>query len=263
MKNTNFNNYYTSKTKDFILYQGDALKVLKEIKKESVDMIFADPPYFLSNGGITCKSGKMVKVNKGNWDKKVTLEKIHEFNKIWIYECKKILKPNGTIFISGTYHNIYSLGFLLQEMNFKILNEISWFKVNPPPNLSCRYFTHATENIIWAKKNINAKHYFNYKLMKNIGDPNPGKQMLSLWRIKPPKKEEKKFGKHPTQKPIELLERIILASTKKGATILDPFSGSGTTGVASIKNGRKYIGIENSKKYLNISIKRVKISYGR
>ena len=154
-------------------------------------------------------------------------------------------------------HNIYSLGFALQELKFKIINDISWFKVNPPPNLSCRYFTHSTETIIWAKKNKKAKHFFNYELMKKIGDPNPGKQMLSLWRITPQKKEEKKFGRHPTQKPEALLERIVLASTKKGDLVLDPFNGSGTTAVAAYKNDRKYIGIELDKKYLNITKKRI------
>jgi len=239
------------------LYHGNSLEILENINKESVDMIFADPPYFLSNDGITCQSGKMVKVNKGKWDKGMSSKEIYDFNKLWIAQCKRVLKPNGTIFISGTIHNIYSVGYALQELNYKILNDISWFKVNPPPNLSCRYFTHATETIIWAKKDKKAKHYFNYELMKKIGDPNPGKQMLSLWKILPPRKEEKIYGKHPTQKPLVLLERIILASTKENELVLDPFSGSGTTGVAALNNNRKFIGIEYMKKYLNVSIKRI------
>ena len=239
------------------LYHGNSLEILENIKKESVDMIFADPPYFLSNDGITCQSGKMVKVNKGKWDKGMSPKEIYDFNKLWIAQCKRVLKPNGTIFISGTIHNIYSVGYVLQELNYKILNDISWFKINPPPNLSCRYFTHATETIIWAKKDKKAKHYFNYELMKKIGDPNPGKQMLSLWKILPPRKEEKIYGKHPTQKPLVLLERIILASTKENELVLDPFSGSGTTGVAALNNNRKFIGIEYMKKYLNVSIKRI------
>ena len=197
----------------------------------------------------------MVSVNKGKWDKEISPDEIHLFNKNWLGLCGRILKPDGTIFISGTSHNIYSAGFALQELKFKIINDISWFKVNPPPNLSCRYFTHSTETIIWAKKDKKAKHFFNYELMKKIGDPNPGKQMLSLWRITPPKKEEKKFGRHPTQKPEALLERIVLASTKKGDLVLDPFNGSGTTAVAAYKNDRKYIGIELDKKYLNITKK--------
>ena len=253
----NIKPYYSKDKGNISLFKGNSLEILKEFKSESFDMIFADPPYFLSNDGITCQGGKMVKVNKGKWDVGMSPSEIHEFNKAWLEECKRILKPNATIFVSGTSHNIYSVGFCLQELGYKIINDISWFKVNPPPNLSCRYFTHSTETILWAKKDKKAKHLFNYSVMKQIGDPTPGKQMLSLWRILPPRKEEKKYGKHPTQKPLTLLERIILASTNKGDLILDPFSGSGTTGVAAINNGRKYIGIEFDKKYLDVSIKRI------
>ena len=249
--------FYHKKEIDLKLYLGNCIELMSLIKETSIDMIFADPPYFLSNDGITCQSGKMVKVNKGQWDKVMSIEDVHHFNKLWLKECKRILKPNGTIFVSGTSHNIYSVGFAMEELRYKIINDISWFKINPPPNLSCRYFTHSTETILWAKKNKNSKHYFNYKLMKKIGDPNPGKQMLSLWKILPPRKEEKIFGKHPTQKPIALLDRIILASTKKGNTILDPFCGSGTTAISAIKNKRKFIGIEFEKKYLNLTIKRI------
>ena len=252
--------YFTKNNNQISLYQGNSIEILQNFEKESVDMIFADPPYFLSNGGITCHAGKMVKVNKGDWDKGMTSKEIHDFNRRWLIESRRVLKPNGTIFVSGTSHNIYSVGFAMQEIGYKIINDIAWFKVNPPPNLSCRYFTHSTETILWAKKDKNAKHYFNYELMKKIGDPNPGKQMLSLWKILPPRKEEKKYGKHPTQKPLALLERIVLAATKKNNTILDPFSGSGTTGIAAINNHRKFIGIELEKKYLDVSIKRIKDS---
>ena len=177
------------------------------------------------------------------------------FNTNWLNECKRILKPNGTIFVSGTSYNIYNVGFCLQELGYKIINDIAWFKINPPPNLSCRYFTHSTETILWAKKDKKAKHVFNYSIMKAIGDPKPGKQMLSLWKILPPKKDEKIFGKHPTQKPLELLNRIVLASTKKGNLIIDPFSGSGTTGIAAVNNGRKYIGIELKKNIWTFQLK--------
>jgi site-specific DNA-methyltransferase (adenine-specific) len=250
--------YYTKDNGNLNLFHGDSLELLKDFKSESVDMIFADPPYFLSNDGITCQSGKMVKVNKGKWDAGLSPEDMREFNKNWISECKRILKQNGTIFVSGTSHNIYNVGFCLQELGYKIINDIAWFKINPPPNLSCRYFTHSTETILWAKKDKKAKHLFNYSVMKAIGDPTPGKQMLSLWKILPPRKEEKKYGRHPTQKPLTLLERIVLASTNKGDVILDPFNGSGTTGVAALINDRKYIGIEYDKKYLDVSIKRIK-----
>ena len=169
-------------------------------------MIFADPPYFLSNGGITCKSGQMVSVNKGEWDKKDNIDEIHDFNKAWIKEAKRILTEDGTIWVSGTYHNIYSLGMALQQYNFKILNNVVWYKKNPPPNLGCRTFTHSNETIIWAKKSVNSNHYFNYDLMKAM---NKNKQMKDVWRVGPLSKDEKKHGKHPTQKPLKLLKRII------------------------------------------------------
>ena len=243
------------------LYKGDSLSLINQFPDKSFDMIFADPPYFLSNDGVTCKSGEMVSVNKGKWDKFTSLEEIHKFNYEWIRLCKEKLKDNGTIFISGTYHNIYSIGFALQTLDFKILNDISWFKINPPPNLSCRFFTHSTEQIIWAKKTSQSKHKFNYALMKKMGDPNPGKQMLSLWRITPPKKEEKKFGKHPTQKPLKLLERIILASTDENDLIFDPFLGSGTTAVASILNKRRFVGIDSDESFLQLAKLRIEDAY--
>lgn len=245
--------YY--KDKNINLIYGDSFKVLNNIKEKSVDMIFADPPYFLSNGGISVHSGKQVSVNKAKWDMGYDLQKKHEFNKEWIRLCKRVLKDNGTIWISGTMHNIYSVGMALEEEGFKIINNITWKKLNPPPNLACRCFTHSTETILWAKKDIKkANHNFNYELMKKLND---GKQMKDVWEGSLTSKTEKKYGKHPTQKPEYLLERIILASTKKGALILDPFNGSGTTGVVAKRLGRKYIGIDNVKKYLNITVKRL------
>lgn len=236
-----------------ILYQGDSIKILKIITPKSADMIFADPPYFLSNGGISCQSGKQVSVNKGDWDKGMSPEDKLKFNRKWIKACKGVLKDDGTIWISGTLHNIYSVGVALELEGFSIINNITWQKPNPAPNLACRCFTHSTETIIWARK-INGskkgKHYFNYELMKEI---NGGKQMKDVWILNLPKKSEKTRGKHPTQKPESILERIILASTKEGDLILDPFNGSGTTGVVAQKLNRKYIGIEIEKEYLNIT----------
>lgn len=244
---------------DFCLLLGDCTELLKSFKEESVDMIFADPPYFLSGGGITCSSGRMVCVDKGEWDKSRDITEIHKFNKKWLGECRKVLKKDGTIWISGTYHNIYSVGITLQELGFKILNNIVWYKRNAPPNLSCRYFTHSNETIIWAKKSEKSKHYFNYNLMKEI---NSGKQMRDVWNLEDiwdipvVSKKEKKHGKYPAQKPMELLRRIILASTKEGQVILDPFNGSGTTGIIAKELNRKYIGIELEKDYLDLTLKR-------
>jgi site-specific DNA-methyltransferase (adenine-specific) len=219
-----------------------------------MDMIFADPPYFLSNGGITCHAGKMVKVDKGQWDKSNGPELNHEFNMAWLSRCQKILKPNGTIWVSGTHHVIYSIGYAMQQLGMKILNDITWEKPNPPPNLSRRYFTHSTETIIWAAKNEKSKHCFNYDTMRQL---NSGKQMKSVWLLPAPNGSEKIFGKHPTQKPVALLERIIMASTKESDLVMDPFSGSSTTGVAAIKLGRRFVGIELELDFLNLSVKRL------
>jgi len=218
------------------------------------DMIFADPPYFLSNGGITCHAGKMVKVNKGDWDKSNGPEMNHEFNILWLSRCRKILKPNGTIWVSGTHHVIYSAGYAMQQLGMKILNDITWEKPNPPPNLSCRYFTHSTETIVWAAKNEKSKHRFNYEKMRAF---NRGKQMKSVWTVSAPNGGEKHFGKHPTQKPVQLLERIILSSTNEGDMIFDPFSGSSTTGVAAIKLRRRFMGCELENQFITLSIKRL------
>ncbi|HYY98425.1 MAG TPA: site-specific DNA-methyltransferase, partial [Pyrinomonadaceae bacterium] len=155
------------------LYRGDALELLRRAKSEHFDLIFADPPYFLSNDGITCHAGKMVSVNKGVWDKAATFEEIHDFNRLWLEECRRLLKPNGTIWVTGTAHNIYSVGFALQTLGYKILNDIAWYKVNPPPNLSCRYFTHATETVLWARRDPKGRHTFHYAEMKR---ENRGKQ---------------------------------------------------------------------------------------
>jgi site-specific DNA-methyltransferase (adenine-specific) len=244
------------------LFKGDALELLKKCRGGIFDLVFADPPYFLSNGGITCQGGKMVKVDKGKWDESQSFENDHEFNMTWIRECYRVLKPNGTIFISGTAHNIYSVGFALQSLGYKIINDIAWFKVNPPPNLACRYFTHSTETILWAKKGEKAKHTFNYEIMKAMPDPAPNKQMLSLWKILPPGTQEKRYGKHPTQKPEALLERIVLAASNPGDLVLDPFCGSGTTGVAAVRHGRSFIGFDLEEKYLDLAVKRIEDEKG-
>lgn len=247
-------------TEESLLILGDCFENLKKIKTESIDMIFADPPYFLSNDGFTCQGGRMVSVNKGNWDKinenAVTgVEDKQKFNRRWIKLCKRILKPNGTIWISGTLHNIYSIGVALEQEGYKIINNITWQKTNPPPNLACRCFTHSTETVLWAQKNEKkAHHLFNYELMKEL---NGGKQMKDVWIGALTPFSEKTFGKHPTQKPLYLLQRIIESSTKEGDLILDPFCGSGTTGVAAKMLKRNFVGIDNNAEYLEISKKRI------
>jgi site-specific DNA-methyltransferase (adenine-specific) len=238
------------------LYQGDCLEVMDAIAAKHpdgcFDMIFADPPYFLSNGGITCHAGKMVKVDKGNWDKSRGPELNHEFNTEWLKRCQRVLKPNGTIWITGTHHVIFSVGYAMQQLGYKILNDIAWEKPNPPPNLSCRYFTHSTETILWAAKTEKSKHLFNYKAMKAV----TGKQMKTVWRMPAPGKAEKTFGKHPTQKPVALIERCILSSTHEGDRVLDPFLGGGTTAVACVRNYRLFVGIELDYRHIDLAAKR-------
>ncbi len=250
--------FHESEDHSVRLYQGNCLELMdgfaRRHPKGCFDMIFADPPYFLSNGGITCHAGKMVKVDKGAWDISRGAELNHEFNREWLRRCQSVLKPNGTIWVTGTHHVIYSVGFAMQQLGFKILNEITWEKPNPPPNLSCRYFTHSTETVLWAAKNAKSKHAFNYQQMKM---ENGGKQMKSVWQFTAPGKAEKGFGRHPTQKPVALLERCLRASTNEGDSVLDPFLGSGTTGVACQRLGRQFTGMELEKQYLEISKKRI------
>lgn len=240
------------RTDDFTLLLGDCIRLMGEFDFK-FDMIFADPPYFLSNGGISVQSGKVVCVDKGEWDKGGSPEHIDQFNEEWISACREHLKENGTIWVSGTYHNIFSVANKLTQLGFKILNVITWAKTNPPPNISCRYFTYSTEFVIWARKEKKVPHYYNYQLMKRLNDD---KQMTDVWRLPAIARWEKSQGKHPTQKPLALLVRIILASTRHGAWILDPFSGSGTTGIAASLTGRRYLGIEREKEYLDLSIRR-------
>lgn len=235
---------------DFTLLQGDCMERLKEIEDNSINAIFADPPYFLSNGGISVRSGKQVCVDKGDWDKGGTPEHIYQFNRQWLSLCRNKLKDNGTIWISGTYHNIFVVQRCLQELGYKILNVITWQKSDPPPNLSCRYFNFSTELIIWARKYEKKPHKFNYETMKQL---NGGSQMTDVWRIPAVGMWEKTCGKHPTQKPLRLLYRIVLASTDESDTILDPFAGSSTTGIAANLLGRKFIGIEQDCSFIELS----------
>ena len=252
------NRVFCDSVRGIYLYQANCLELMDMIAQKypngCFDMIFADPPYFLSNGGISCKNGQMVSVNKGDWDKSQGTELNHAFNIEWLKRCQKLLKPNGTIWVSGTMHIIHSIGFAMQQLDYKVLNDIIWQKPNPPPNLSCRYFTHSTETILWAAKNQSSMHIFNYADMRILND---GKQMKSVWTIAPPATHEKALGKHPTQKPVQLLERCINASTKQGDFVFDPFSGSSTTGVAAIALGRKFCGVELEASFIDLSLKRL------
>ncbi len=235
--------FYASPRKDFTLFMGDSFSTMPAFSFK-FDMIFADPPYFLSNGGISLQSGKVVCVDKGAWDKGKSHEEMREYNMEWLRLCREKLKENGTIWISGTYHNIFSVAECLTELGYKILNVVTWQKANPPANISCRFFTYSTEFVIWARKEKKVAHKFNYDVMKRL---NGGKQMTDVWRLPAIGRWEKSCGKHPTQKPLALLTRIILSCTDPGDWILDPFSGSATTGIAANLCGRRFAGIEQEE----------------
>ncbi len=257
------------------LLRGDSLALLQQLEPASFDLVFADPPYFLSNGGFTCKGGKRAPVGKGGWDESRGIEHDHEFTLAWLSACKRVLKPSGSIWVSGTQHVIFNVGFAMQKLGYKLLNTVTWYKPNASPNLSCRYFTHSTELLVWASPNPRGKllHTFNYARMKQ---ENGGKQMRDVWSLPKsgdeelsadgegrvwtqisPRKGEKAHGAHPTQKPLALLERVIEAASPEGARVLDPFNGSGTTGVAALKLGREYVGVDLDDRYLELSRRRL------
>ncbi len=239
------------------LYHGDGLEAMASMPTDSVDCIWTDPPYFLSNDGITCVAGRMVQVNKGEWDRSKGFENDHEFNVSWLSECYRILKPGGTIWVTGTLHVYLSVGMAMLQIGYRILNDIIWQKPNPPPNLGCRCFTHSTETILWAtnaKKGSKHRHTFQYEQMR---EENGGKQMKNVWQFPPPGRDEKKHGKHPTQKPVALIERCLRASTNPGDIVFDPFAGSGATGVAALGMGRNFIGCEREQEYVELIAKRL------
>lgn len=244
--------YYKSTNKDFNLLHGDTNELLPQFDHK-FDMVFADPPYFLSNGGLSIQSGQIVSVNKGTWDKSHGYDYVNDFNRKWLSLVRDKMKDDATIWISGTLHNIFSIGQILTELDFRILNVITWEKNNPPPNFSCRFFTHSTEQIIWARKKAKVPHYYNYELMKQL---NGDKQMKDVWKLPAIAPWEKSCGKHPTQKPLSVLTRLILASTKPNAWILDPFTGSSTTGIAANLANRRFLGIDQEEEFLKVSIQR-------
>ncbi len=240
------------------LLHGNSLDVLRTLGDESVDCVWTDPPYLLSNDGITCVSGRMVKVNKGEWDRSRGIELDHEFNREWLAECHRLLTPGGTIWVSGTLHVYLSVGMAMQQLGFRILNDIVWEKPSPPPNLGCRCFTHTSEMLLWAtkaKRGGRARYTFNYEAMKA---ENGGRQMKNIWRLPTPGAAEKRFGKHPTQKPVALISRCLRASTNPGDLVLDLFAGSGSTGVAALELGRRFLGIEREAAYASLAAKRLR-----
>ena len=241
--------YYKSPSNDFTVIKGDCGDTLSKFSF-GFDMVFADPPYFLSGGGISYQSGQIVCVDKGEWDKPLTGEEMDAFNLRWLAACREHMKEEATIWISGTHHNIFSVQQQLLKLGFKILNVITWAKTNPPPNISCRYFTYSTEFIIWARKSPKVAHCYNYELMKQL---NGGRQMTDVWQLPAIGHWEKSCGKHPTQKPLGVLARLIQASTLPGAWVLDPFSGSGTTGIAANLLSRRYLGLEKEEAFLAMS----------
>ena len=264
-----------AKGRGWRLLQGDSISLMEKLDAGSFDLVFADPPYFLSNGGFTCKAGKRAAVEKGAWDISRGVEHDHEFTMQWLAACKRLLKPTGTIWVSGTQHVIFNVGFALQRLGFKLLNTVTWYKPNASPNLSCRYFTHSTEILVWASPTAKGKltHTFNYARMKaeNGGKqmrdvwalPKTGEEELNdsgegaLWNMTTAKPSEKMHGKHPTQKPISLLSRIVDACTEEDSLVLDPFCGSGTTGVAAVSKGRRFVGFDLDRSYLELTKKRL------
>jgi site-specific DNA-methyltransferase (adenine-specific) len=254
------------------IVQDDCIAALERLAPHSVDLVFADPPYHLSNGGTTCQSGRRARVDKGGWDASRGVEQDHQFQRRWLEACRRVLKPSGTIWVSGTQHVIFSVGYAMQELGFHLLNTITWYKPNAAPNLACRMFTHSTEILLWASplKRKPLPHRFNYQAMKA---ENGGRQMRDLWQISErptgderqvvwslptPAAREKLHGRHPTQKPLSLLQRVVAASAAPGDLVLDPFCGSGTTGVAAVSQGCRFLGVEQDPQYVALAARRLR-----
>jgi len=244
--------HYASPSGDFVLYNDDMFDVVPQLCRK-FDVVFADPPYFLSNGGFSVQSGKRVSVDKGDWDRSHGAEHDAEFNRAWLGVCREHMTDAGTIWTCGTFHNIFSVATAMTELGFRILNAVTWQKSNPPPNLSCRMFTHSTEVLIWARRSKTVPHYYNYDLMHRIAG---NRQMTDVWTMPAIAPWEKTCGKHPTQKPLALVVRALLASTRKGDMVLDPFAGSSTTGIAANIAGRCFVGVEKEKVFCEMSVAR-------
>ena len=253
------NPYFSDR--NFTLFLGDSLEIMNQLSPKSINMAFCDPPYFLG---------------KAAWDKSQGFKKDYDFHLRWLTACRRLLKDDGCVWISGISESIFQCGYALQELGFKILNTITWFKPDVAVNRTKRYFTACDEHLIWAAKSPRSRHTFNYALMKNwrknlrhkLGCTHCGKlsehelfhktgmEMRNVWAIWSTPSWEKTHGKHPTQKPLDLLLRVVLSNTKNGHRILDPFCGTGTTGIVAAKYGRHFIGIDQEKRYLDIAIRR-------
>lgn len=246
--------------KDSIL-QGDCVELLKTLPEKSVDLIFADPPYFMqTQGELLRASGEKFSGVEDEWDKFDSLQEYDKFCKAWLTECKRILKDNGSIWVIGSFQNIFRLGYIMQDLGFWIINDVIWAKPNPVPNFKGTRFCNAHETLLWCVKSKNAKYTFNYKTMKHL---NNNKQEKSVWNIGICIGSERLKGKdgkkaHSTQKPEALLEKIILSSSKEGDLVLDPFFGTGTTGAVAKKFNRHFLGIEQNELYAKIASSRIK-----
>jgi len=247
------------------IIHGDCIEVMKKIPDNSVDLIFADPPYYLQ-----LPKGKRLKRADGSevipvddkWDKFENYEDYDSFTVKWLRECQRILKPTGTMWVIGMYHNIFRVGTIMQNLGIWFLNDVLWIKTDPLPNFNGRRFTNAHETMIWCVKDKNSKGYtFNYEFMKKI---NGGKQMkdtdwiFGLCKGKERLKDENGIKAHPTQKPLKLIQQVLLASSNKGDIVFDPFMGSGTTAIVAEALGRKWFGIERDKRYVALAEKRIK-----
>lgn len=247
------------------IIHGDCIEVLKNFPDNAFDLIFADPPYNLQlpkNRKLVREDGSEVIPVSDNWDKFENYDEYDRFTENWLKECQRVLKPTGTIWVMGMYHNIFRVGKIMQDLGLWFLNDVIWVKIDAMPNFKCRRFTSNHETLIWAVKNKNCKNYtFNYEFLKKI---NGGKQMKDTdWTFsicKGPERlrDENRIKSHPTQKPLKLIRQVLLTASKKSDLVLDPFLGSGTTAVVAKTLGRNWIGIEKEKKYVELANNRLK-----
>lgn len=281
---------------------GDSQQVLPQLPDGCADLVFADPPYRLSSGGTTCRGGERVSVDKGTWDTSQGLAADHEWNLSWLRQVQRILKPSGTVWVSGTQHVVFSLGFAMQSLGYQLLNTITWYKPNASPNLGCRQLTHSTELILWAAPAAYEPplYTFHYEALRAA---NGGVQLRDLWTFSPPAGAERTHGlgdcsctppsctcaglaplpghlsicavtaweeapahaagcparPHPTQKPLALLARILAAAASPGHLVVDPFNGSGTTGVAALAAGCQYVGVDVDDHWLALTQRRIAV----